>query len=324
MVSWLKLEDILAARARIQRAVHKTPLLTSQRLDEVSGCSLYLKAEHLQKTGSFKARGAYHFVVSDPEPAEIYTTYSSGNHGQAMSWAAAQAGKQAVVFMPEDASPAKVSAVRGYGGEVRFAGLSSQDRMEACLAYVEESGARVVPPYDHERIIMGQGTAMLEVLEDLPLFDAVLIPAGGGGLLAGNAFVLKTLRQHTKVYCCEPAAADDARISLEQGAIYKQPYPTTIADGLRNLALGDKNWEVVASRVDAGLTCSEDSIREAMRLYAQYSKQILEPSGAVTLACLLENREKFAGQTVVVYGSGGNIALEDYARLVRHDDSGRS
>ncbi|MDJ0838323.1 MAG: threonine/serine dehydratase [Acidobacteriota bacterium] len=319
-MSIIQLEDVLAARARIKRAVHKTPLMRSQKLSRMLGCRLYLKAEHLQKTGSFKARGAMHFLVNDPEPGEVYTTYSSGNHGQALSWAAEQTGKKAVIFMPEDASPAKVAAVKGYGGEVRYAGLSSIDRMNACLAFEEESGARVVPPFDHENIIAGQGTAMLEVLEDLPHFDVALVPTGGGGLLSGNSFVLKTLRKNAQIYACEPEVAADVKASLESGELKSIAYPATIADGLRNLRMGERNWAIIEEHVDGGLTCTEAGIRGAMRLYATYQKQFVEPSGACTLACLMENRDRFAGKTVVVYVSGGNIALPDYGRLVGEDE----
>ena len=313
------LEDVLAARARIRRHIHKTPLLRCGKLSEAAGCDLYLKAENLQKTGSFKARGASHFLAGDPEPAEIYTTYSSGNHGQALSWAAGRAGRQAVIFMPEDASPVKVAAVRGYGGEVRFTGLSSVDRKEACLAYIAESGAREVPPFDHERIIAGQGTAMLEVLEELPHFDAALLPAGGGGLLSGNALVLKTLRKHATIYACEPELVADVRDSIAAGELKHTAYHPTIADGLRNLHMGAMNWSIIRAMVPEGLTCDEAGIATAMRLVATYAKQVVEPSGAVTLACLLANRDRFAGKTVVVYLSGGNIALHDYARLVGVD-----
>jgi len=313
------LEDVLAARARIRKLIHKTPLLRCGKLSALAGCDLYLKAENLQKTGSFKARGASHFVVGDPDSSEVYTTYSSGNHGQALSWAAARAGKRAVIFMPEDASPAKVAAVRGYGGEVRFAGLSSVDRKTACLAYIAESGACEVPPFDHARIVAGQGTAMLEVLEELPHFDAALLPVGGGGLLSGNALVLKTLRKHADIFGCEPELVADAQASIASGELKHTEYHATIADGLRNLHMGALNWRIIRETVKAGLTCREDEIAAAMRLYATYAKQVVEPSGAVTLACLLANRSRFAGKTVVAYISGGNTALADYARLVGAD-----
>jgi threonine dehydratase len=312
----LILEDVLAARTRIKRKIHKTPLLQSQQLSELANCQLFIKAEHLQKVGAFKARGALNFILSVPSETRLYTTFSSGNHGQATAWAAAQVGAKAVIFMPEDASPAKVAAVKGYGGEVRFAGFSSTDRMQACLAFVESSKATVVPPYDHEAIIAGQGTGMLEVLEDVPLFDVALVPCGGGGLLSGSAFVLRTLRPKSEIFACEPENAFDLSRGLDRGEKQTIPFPDTIADGMRNLTVGDRNWALIQQHVKAGLTCSEEQIREAMRLYATFMKQFIEPSGAVSLACLLAHKERFAGKKVVIYASGGNIALPDFAALV--------
>lgn len=315
----LILEDVLAARARIKPYIHKTPLLTSQHLSKIAGCELYIKAEHLQKVGAFKARGALNFVLTQRAPSGIYTTFSSGNHGQAVSWAAAQTGAKAVIFMPEDASPVKVAAVKAYGGEVHHAGFSSVDRMQACMAFIETSKATLVPPYDHEVIIAGQGTGMLEVLEDLPLFDVALVPCGGGGLLSGSAFVLKTLRPKSQVLACEPENASDLATGLRLGEKQTIPFPNTIADGMRNLTVGDRNWQIIREHVAEGLTCSETQIREAMRLLVTFTKQMIEPSGATSLACLLAHRERFTGKKVVIYASGGNIALPDFASMVGAD-----
>ncbi len=316
----LKLEDVLAARAHIKRMVHKTPLLYSRILSEKLGCEIFVKAEFLQKTGSFKARGVMNYLMTQSARQREYTTYSSGNHGQALAWGAQSQGCKATIFMPEDASPVKVAAVRNYGGQVRFAGLSSNDRYKACIQYAEENGAHVVPPYDHDSIIAGQGTAMLEILEELPSFDAALIPVGGGGLLSGNSLVLKTMRKtKTQVFACEPEVANDVKMSLEKGSIQKIPYPNTIADGVRNLCVGDRNWAIIKECVADGLLCSEENIKQAMALYATFTKQFVEPSGSVSLACLLANRDRFQGKKVVLIASGGNIAIKDYARLVGED-----
>ena len=316
----LKLEDVLAARTHIKRMVHKTPLLHSQILSKRLGCDLYVKAEFLQKTGSFKARGVMNFLISDEPGAREYTTYSSGNHGQALAWGTQQRGLKSAIFMPEDASPAKVAAVKNYGGSVHFAGFSSTDRYQACIQYAEKTGARVAPPYDHNHIIAGQGTAMLEILEDLPEFDAALIPVGGGGLLSGNSLVLHTMRQSkTRVFACEPELASDVHASLKAGIRQEIPFPKTIADGVRNLCVGDRNWEIIKECVSEGLTCSEDEIKLAMGLYGSFMKQYVEPSGSVSMACLLTNRARFQGKRVVLIASGGNIALKDYARLVSED-----
>lgn len=312
----MKLEDVLAARARIRPHIHKTPLLRCRQMEQRLGCELWLKAECLQKTGAFKARGVLNFLMQEPDERELFTTFSSGNHGQAMAWAAGLLGKRAHVFMPEDASPVKTAAVRDYGGQASFAGRSSEDRRAACSAFADSAGAVIVPPYDHDRIIAGQGTAMLEVLEELPLFDAALLPVGGGGLMSGNAFVAKTLRPKVELYACEPELASDAKASLAAGELRRIEYPATIADGARNLCMGERNWAIIRERVTAGLSCSEARIREAMAMYAVFMKLYVEPTGAVSLACLMEARRRFAGKRVVVYISGGNIAPADYAKLV--------
>lgn len=313
----MKLEDVLAAKVRLGQDVHQTPLLTSQQLSKLTGCNLYIKAEFLQKTGAFKARGVLNFIRSTSPTHQILTTFSSGNHGQALTWAGSLHNKKVVVFMPEDASPAKVAAVKGYGGEVVRAGLSSADREQACRAFAEKEGALVVPPYDHEAIIAGQGTAMVEAVSQQPLFDAVLVPTGGGGLLSGTALVVANLRKKANVFACEPVAANDASQSISSGKLTSITYPNTIADGARNLSLGHKNWSIIHQYVAAGLTCTETQITRAMWLYGTYMKQLVEPSGALSLACLLANKEQFAGKTVILIASGGNIALQDYGKLVQ-------
>ncbi len=317
-----QLEDVLAARIRIRPFIHQTPIFQSQTLNRKLGCDVYFKAENLQKTGSFKARGVSHFLAMLPElPAEI-ATYSSGNHGQAVAWAAASRGCAATVFMPEDAVLAKVDAVKHYGGQVRFAGLTTQDRFEACRDYAAASGATMIPSYDHDAIIAGQGTVVLEVLEEIPQFDALLVPTGGGGLLGGNSLALKSLRPHCAVYACEPALADDARRSLESGTLTSVAFADTIADGTRALCLGDRNWALIKQFVNAGLIADEDAIMAALKDLAVYLKLIVEPSGALGLACLAANRERFAGQRVVVILSGGNVNLATYSKFTAGEHAG--
>ena len=313
------LEDVLAARTHIKRDIHHTRLIHSTMLSKILACKVYIKPEFLQKTGSFKARGALNYIINDESGASEYTTFSSGNHGQAVAWAAASRDFKATIFMPEDASPAKVAAVKNYGGSVHFAGLSSNDRREACEAYAAEYGAHIIPPYDAYPIIAGQGSSMVEILEELPHFDAALIPAGGGGLLSGCSFVLNTLRPKIDVFACEAEAANDLQQSLQQDRLITIDYPKTIADGMRNLCVGDRNWDIIRTCVREGLTCSEAAIREAMGLYATYTKHFVEPTGSVTLATLMTHRERFRGKSVVLLASGGNIALSDYARLVSQD-----
>ena len=310
------LEDVLAAKARIRSWVHHTPLLRSHLLSEYLGLDLFFKAEHLQKTGSFKVRGVLNFVLSEGGSYTKIATYSSGNHGQAVAWAASLLNKQPVVFMPKDASEAKIAAVKGYGARVHFAGHTTEDRRRACEAFASEHDSLIIPPYDHPAIVAGQGTVMLEILTDQPDIDAVLVPTGGGGLASGNALVLKGIRQKVEIYTCEPDSAADAKASLEMGALQHRPLSTTIADGLRSLSLGQLNWELLHQYADGGLVCDEAAIREAMRLYASYLKQWVEPSGAVSLACILRNREQFSGKRVVLIISGGNISVPDFVKVV--------
>ena len=312
----LKLEDILAARILIGRKIHKTPLLHSQKIDQILGCEVYFKAECFQKTGSFKARGASHFLANANPPSKKVTTYSSGNHGQALAWAAAAHDYEATIFMPEDASSAKQAAIKGYGGNIALAGFTSDDRYQACTKYAAQAEALIVPPYDHEWIIAGQGTLCLEVLEEMPQFDALLAPTGGGGLLSGNALALKSLRQNTNIYACEPELADDARQSIKRGSLTSITYPKTIADGARNLCLGDRNWNLIQRFVDDGLAAPEFMIISAMKKIATYLKVLVEPTGALGLACLMSHLDQFQGQRIVVVISGGNVSLETYSQLV--------
>lgn len=317
-----QLEDVLAARIRIRPFIHQTPIFQSQILNRKLGCEVFFKAENLQKTGSFKARGVSHFLTTLPElPTEV-TTYSSGNHGQAVAWAAAARGCAATIFMPKDAPLAKIDAVKSYGGQVRFAGLSTHDRYEACRDYAAANGALIIPPYDHEAIIAGQGTVVLEVLEEIPQFDSLLVPTGGGGLLSGNALALKSLRRNSAVYACEPALADDAKRSLESGTLTSVAFAATIADGARALCLGDRNWALVQQHVDGGLVADDTALVAAVQDLAVYLKLIVEPSGALGLACLAANRDRFAGQRVVVILSGGNVSLATYSTITAGEHAG--
>lgn len=316
----LCLDDVLGAMARIRDEVHQTPLLRSERLDALLGCEVHIKAEHLQKTGSFKARGACHFVKRRRGGGPL-TTYSSGNHGQAVAWACLRAGLDATVFVPEDVQEVKRSAILAYKAAVVKAGHSVEDRRRACEAWAAEHGdVDVVPPFDHEWIMAGQGTVMTEVLEQQPMFDSVLVPVGGGGLLAGCAVVLAALRPRVELVACEPEAAADAVMSLQRGHRVRVDPPQTVADGLRHQTLGQVTYPVIASHVTQAMACSENSIGLAMGLMASFLKQVVEPSGAVALACLLEHRARFQGKRVVLVATGGNVDLKRYASLVASAD----
>jgi threonine dehydratase len=272
---------------------------------------LHLKPESLQPVGSFKLRGATNAVsrLTPEQRARGVVTHSSGNHGAALAWAARARGIPAWIVMPSNAAQVKQDAVKGFGGTVRFCEPTVADREATCAAVEAETGATLVHPYNDWRVIAGQGTAALELLEDEPNLDAVITPVGGGGLLSGTAIAAKGLRPSIKVYGAEPAGADDAYRSLQAGRIIPQTDPHTIADGLRS-SLGDKTFAVLRSTVDGVETASEEAIVRAMRLLWEKLKMIVEPSSAVPLAMLLEHKISLDKLRVGVILSGGNVDLD--------------
>src|SRR5215468_7255247 len=255
------LEAIRAAHARIGPCIRRTPVLSSEALDSASGATLFLKCENLQKIGAFKARGACNAVLSlsDAEAARGVVTHSSGNHGAAIAWAASRRGIPAWVVMPANAAEVKQAAIRAFGGTIRYCEATVAAREAACAAVQAETGATLVHPYNDWNVIAGQGTAALELLEDVPGLDVVIAPVGGGGLLSGTAISAKSLEPTIKVYGAEPAGADDAARSLRSGRIVPQTDPRTIADGLRS-SLGEKTFGVIRARVDGIGTASEEAI----------------------------------------------------------------
>jgi threonine dehydratase len=305
------LATIRAAHARIRPHVHRTPVLTSRSLDAAAEATLFFKCENLQKVGAFKARGACNAVFSldDAEARRGVVTHSSGNHGAAVAWAAARRGIPAWVVMPENSAEIKKAAVQGLGATVRFCAPTLEARDTICAAVQAETGALLVHPYDDWRVIAGQGTAALELLEQIPDLDAVITPVGGGGLLSGTAIASRGIKPSIHVYGAEPAGADDAWRSLQSGRIVPQTDPRTIADGLRS-SLGVKTFAVLSTLVDAIGTTSEEAIVRAMRLTWDKLKLIIEPSSAVPLAALLERKLPVAGQRVGIVISGGNVDLD--------------
>jgi threonine dehydratase len=305
------LAAIRAAHARIQPHVHRTPVLTSRSLDAAAEAVLFFKCENLQNVGAFKARGACNAVFSldDAEARRGVVTHSSGNHGAAVAWAAARRGIPAWVVMPENSAEIKKAAVQGLGATVRFCAPTLVARDTTCAAVQAETGALLVHPYDDWRVIAGQGTAALELLEEIPDLDAVITPVGGGGLLSGTAIASRGIKPSIHVYGAEPAGADDAWRSLQSGRIVPQTDPRTIADGLRS-SLGVKTFAVLSTLVDAIGTTSEEAIAQAMRLTWDKLKLIIEPSSAVPLAALLERKLPVAGLRVGIVISGGNVDLD--------------
>jgi len=305
------LATVRAAHARIRPHVHRTPVLTSRSLDAAMGATLFFKCENLQKVGAFKARGACNAVFSldDAEARRGVVTHSSGNHGAAVAWAAARRGIPAWVVMPENSAEVKKAAVQGLGAAVRYCAPTLAARDRTCAAVQAETGTLLIHPYDDWRVIAGQGTAALELLEEIPDLDAILTPVGGGGLLSGTAIAARAIKPSIAVYGAEPAGADDAWRSLQSGHIVPQTDPRTIADGLRS-SLGVKTFAVLSKLVDAIGTTSEPAIVQAMRLAWDKLKLIIEPSSAVPLAALLERKLPVAGRRVGIVISGGNVDLD--------------
>ena len=305
------LPTVRAAHARIRPHVHRTPVLTSRSLDAAMGATLFFKCENLQKVGAFKARGACNAVFSldDAEARRGVITHSSGNHGAAVAWAAARRGIPAWVVMPENSAEVKKAAVQGLGAAVRYCAPTLAARDTTCAAVQAETGALLIHPFDDWRVIAGQGTAALELLEEIPDLDAILTPVGGGGLLSGTAIAARAIKPSIAVYGAEPAGADDAWRSLQSGHIVPQTDPRTIADGLRS-SLGVKTFAVLSKLVDAIGTTSEPAIVQAMRLAWEKLKLIIEPSSAVPLAALLERKLPVAGRRVGIVISGGNVDLD--------------
>lgn len=306
------LDEIRAAHARIAPHVHRTPVMTCSALDARAGAQVYLKCEHLQRTGAFKARGALNAVLSLPEDAARtgVATHSSGNHAAALSMAAGVRGLRAFIVMPRTAAVVKQAAVRGYGGEIEFCEPTLAAREAGLTALVERTGANVVHPYDDWRVIAGQGTAAVELLEQCPGVDMVMTPVGGGGLLAGTALAVSGLEPGVEMVGVEPAGADDAARGLATGRRVTGSAPDTIADGLR-AELGVRNFETIGRLVSRIVTVSDEAIVEAMRFTWERTKQLIEPSAATVIAALLTGDESFRGRRIGVILSGGNCDLEN-------------
>jgi threonine dehydratase len=307
------LADLRTAHDRIRPFVHRTPVLTCSAIDALAGARVFFKCENFQKAGAFKARGATNAVLSLPADvaARGVATHSSGNHAAALALAAGRRGVPAYIVMPHTAPAVKRAAVEAYGGRITFCEPDQASREAAAAEVVRTTGATLVHPYNDERVIAGQGTAALELLEDVPDLDAVLTPVGGGGLLSGTAIAVRGLRPAARVIGCEPALADDAAQSLRENRIVPARPPVTVADGLRT-ALGDKTFPIIRELVEQIALAEEGEIVAAMRLVLERMKIVVEPSAAVPLAALLNRSLGLAGARVGVILSGGNV---DVTRL---------
>ena len=306
-----RINDIKSAAERIGPYVHRTQAITNATINEMLGAEVYFKCENFQKAGAFKSRGACNaiFSLSDDEISKGVITHSSGNHAQALSRAAKLRACKAYIIMPDNSSQVKIDAVKHYGGEITFCEPNLNSRESTMKAVQDKTSAFEVHPYNDYRIIAGQATAALELIEDAGPFDIVMAPVGGGGLLSGTALATKYLSPDTIVIAAEPAGADDAYRSFYAKTFYPSINPNTIADGLLT-SLGDKTFPIIQKYVDRIIRVSEDSIIEAMKLSWERMKIIIEPSSAVPLAALLENKNDFSNRKIGIIISGGNVDLK--------------
>lgn len=303
--------DVLQARERIAPHIRHTPVLTSAALDALTGVELFFKCENLQAIGAFKARGAINAVMALPDDvaARGVVTHSSGNHGAALAFAAKLRRIPAWVVMPENASATKQANVRAYSGEVRFCATGVAAREATCAAVQQETGATLVHPYNDNLVIAGQGTAALELIDEIGHLDTLVAPCGGGGLLSGSAIAARGADPRMTVHGAEPRGADDAARSLASGCMLPQEDPRTIADGLRS-SLGTRTFAILSTHLASIATASEESIVRAMRLSWEALRVIVEPSSAVPLACLLEGTLSLQGRRVGIILTGGNVDLD--------------
>ncbi len=305
-------QDITEAHERIKYQVHKTPVLTSTVVNNILGCELFLKCENFQKVGAFKFRGASNAVLSLTEEhlQKGVATHSSGNHAAALALAAKIKNVPAYIVMPQTAPEIKKKAVEGYGAKIVFCQPTLQAREQTLAKVVEETNATFIHPYDNYSIIAGQATSAKELFEEIIGLDYLISPVGGGGLLSGTSLSACYYSSKTKVIGAEPAGADDAFRSLREGTIHLSVNPKTICDGLLT-SLSERTFGIISKNVSEIITAKEESIINAMKMIWERMKIIVEPSSAVALAIVLENKEKFAGKRVGIIISGGNVDLNN-------------
>jgi threonine dehydratase len=320
----ITLDDVRAAAERLQGVAHHTPVLTSRTLDAATGATVLCKAECFQRGGAFKFRGAYTMIsqLDAEQRARGVAAYSSGNHAQAVAIAASLVGAPATILMPADAPAVKVEATRGYGAEVVTYDRYAEDREQIGRELAQRRGLTLVPPYEHPLVISGQGTVALELLQHEPRLDALLVPVGGGGLIAGCATAAKALAAGITVIGVEPQAGDDTRQSLAAGRRVRIDVPRTIADGQQAETPGELTFAINRELVDAVELVSDAEIVAGMRFAFDRLKVVLEPSGASALAALLAGRVRLPGRRVGVVLSGGNVGADRFAQLLAEAEPG--
>src|ERR1700722_1500432 len=310
-MSGIQLSDIQAAAERTRGIVRPTPVFTSRTFDGLAGASAFFKCENFQRGGAFKIRGAANFILSIPKgdlPRGV-VTYSSGNHGQAVAIAAESLGIAAAIVMPDDAPALKAEATRSHGAKIITYDRASQDREAIARRVAEETGATIVPPYDHSWTIAGQGTAVLELLAEVPDLDALVIPIGGGGLISGSSIAAHSIRPGIRIFGVEPEHGNDTLLSLRAGERIGIPLPETIADGLRAGKPGALTFPIVQKHVEDIFLVSDNEIRDAMKFLLLRMKILVEPSGAASAAAVMQRRLLPILRRIGVILSGGNFDL---------------
>ncbi len=310
--------DVEAAASRIAGVAHRTPVHTSRTLNEIIGAEVFFKCENFQRMGAFKFRGAFNALAKfSPEQRKAgVVAFSSGNHAQGIALSAKILGIPATIVMPHDAPAAKVAATKGYGAKVIVYDRYTEDREAIGRRLADENGLTLIPPYDHPDILSGQGTAARELFEDAGSLDSLFVPLGGGGLLSGSALSARALAPHCVVYGVEPEAGNDGQRSFRSGEIVHIETPNTIADGAQTQHLGNYTFEIIKRDVSDILTASDADLVNAMQFFAARMKMIVEPTGCLGLAAVLNAKDSLRGKRVGVLVSGGNIDLARFCTLV--------
>ena len=314
--------DVVDAAGRLAGHAHRTPVVTSRLADEASGAQLFFKCESLQRMGAFKFRGAFNALARlDPARQKAgVVTFSSGNHAQAIALSARILGIPATIIMPRDAPAAKLAATRGYGGRVVSYDRYTEDREQIGRELAARDGLTLIPPFDHPDVIAGQGTAARELFEEVGALDALFVPLGGGGLLAGTALSTRALAPGCRLYGVEPQAGDDGRQSLRRGEIVTIETPRTLADGAQTQRLGDFTFGIIRRDVDDILTATDDELVDAMRFAAMHLKLVFEPTGCLGFAAARRPDPALRGKRIGIIISGGNVDLDRYGRLLSSQD----
>ena len=311
-------DDVAAAAHRLKGMAHRTPVLRSTSADESTGAQVFFKCENLQRTGAFKFRGAYNTLAQfTPEQRERgVLAFSAGNHAQAIALSARLLDMPAVIVMPEDAPATKMAATREYGAQVVTYNRYTEDREAISRRLAQERGMTLVPPFDHPHVIAGQGTAAMELLEDVPGLDYLFVCVGGGGLLAGSTLAAQAMAPGCRLVGVEPEAGNDGQQSFKAGHIVQIPTPHTIADGAQTQALGQLTFPIIAEGVEDMVTATDEQLVQALRFFAERMKIVVEPTGALAFAGVRNGSVDVRGKRVGVLISGGNVDLPRYARFL--------